>query len=164
MFSVGDKILYPMHGAGVIQNLEEKQVDGQTSTYYVLDIPIGNLTVTISSKKVNSLGIRYVCTKKECSDIIEGIDKIENNAPDNWNKRYEYNLEKIKSGELYKSLEVYLCLYNRERSKGLSGMEKKLLSTAKQVILSEIIISQGIDKPYAEEILKGIVEKNLDDL
>ena len=159
MFSVGDKIVYPMHGAGIIQNIEEKEVDNQTSVYYVLTIPVGNLTVTISSKKTDVLGIRYIKTQEEILGIIDSFNQMPQGIPDNWNKRYEYNLEKIKTGELCQALEVYLSLYMRERMKGLSGIEKRLLSIAKQVILSELIVSQDTDKLSAENMLKGIVSR-----
>ena len=159
MFTVGDKIVYPMHGAGIIQNLEEKDIDGQVSVYYVVNIPIGNLTVTISSKKINSLGIRYVTTKEEALVILNNFTEIPQGIPENWNKRYEYNLEKIKSGEFGKVLEVYICLYLREKAKVLSGMEKKLLSSAKQIFLSELIISQNIRKDFAENMLENFIKK-----
>ena len=159
MFGKGDKIVYPMHGAGVIEGLEEKQIDGKAATYYILSIPIGNLTITVSSQKAEVLGIRSVTTKEEALNILASIKEIPCDIPENWNKRYEYNLEKIKSGEMGQVLEVYICLYLREREKGLSSLEKKLLSTSKQVLLSELIVSQNIEKEAAEDMLKSILKR-----
>ncbi|MCL1995526.1 MAG: CarD family transcriptional regulator [Defluviitaleaceae bacterium] len=159
MFSVGDKIVYPMHGAGIVHNIQEKEVDGQILTYYVLTIPIGSLTVTISNKKADDLGIRYAKTQEEIQEILDCFNKMPQGIPDDWNKKYESNLEKMKTGELSQALEVYLSLYSREGVKGLSGIEKRLLSVAKQVILSELIVSQDIDKAVAEKTLRNIVAK-----
>jgi len=159
LYSVGDKIVYPMHGAGIILDLEEKQIDGESSVYYILNIPVGNLKITISSKKASNLNIRYANKKEEVLNIFNNFKQIPVNIPDNWTKRYEYNLEKVKSGCLYNVLEVYLSSYLREREKSLSGIEKKLLFTVKQVIISELIVSHNIDKSNAENILKELTNR-----
>jgi CarD family transcriptional regulator len=148
-----------MHGAGIIQGLEEKMINGNPSMYYEINLPLSNMTVTISTAKVDHLGIRSVIPRDDCQFIIENTEVSLDSIPDNWNKRYEYNQEKLKTGELGKAIEVYVCLFTRERQKGLSGMEKKLLSNAKHVLLSEISISYGIDKIAAEEMLRKIVAK-----
>ena len=154
MYNIGDKIVYPMHGAGIIQDLEEKQIDGEKSIYYVLSIPVGNLTVTISSKKAGNLGIRYASTKQEVLDVFDNFTEIPDEIPEHWTKRYDYNMQKVKSGELSQVLEVYLSSYRREREKSLSGQEKKLLFSAKQAIISELIVSQNIDRSSAETMLR----------
>ena len=159
MYSIGDKIVYPMHGAGIIQDLEERQIDGEKSVYYVLNIPVGNLTVTISSKKASNLGIRYASNKEEVIEVLDNFSGIPSEIPENWNKRYEYNLQKIKSGELSQVLEVYISTYIREREKSLSGMEKKLLFAAKQAIVSELIVSQNIERQDAEAILRDTTNR-----
>ena len=127
--------------------------------YYVLNFPLNNLTVTISNKKIEHLGIRSIMPQEECQGILDTTEVSFDAIPDNWNKRYEYNQEKLKTGQLDKAIEVYVCLFTRERSKGLSGQEKKLLSTAKQVIVSEIVVSYNIDKMQAEDLLRNIVAK-----
>ena len=159
MYNIGDKIVYPMHGAGVIQNLEEKQINGEKSVYYVLNIPVNNLTVTISSKKANILRIRYASKKEEVINVLDNFSESQEEIPENWNKRYEYNLQKVKSGELEKVLQVYMSSYRREREKSLSGIEKKLLFAAKQTIISEIIVSHNIEKTEAETILKNTANR-----
>ena len=144
-----------MHGAGVIEDLEEKQIGEETNLYYVLNIPVGTLKVTISHKKADDLGVRYCCKEEEALDVLNNFNEMPTDIPDNWNKRYEYNMQKVKSGKLAQVLEVYLSSYKREREKSLSGMEKKLLFTAKQAIVSELMVSQNIDRSDAESLLNN---------
>ena len=158
MFCKGDKIVYPMYGAGIIEALEEKEIDGNTQIYYVLNISIGNLTIMIPEGKVKNLGIREIYEKDEVLSVLGNIYSKPINMPENWNERYKFNLEKVKTGALSEVAEVYRNLYLRERDKGLSGIEKKLLSTAKQIILSELVLSQNIDKRSAEETLVNTMQ------
>ncbi|MCL2501010.1 MAG: CarD family transcriptional regulator [Defluviitaleaceae bacterium] len=153
MYVIGDKIVYPPYGAGVIDDLEEKEVDGQMLTYYVLHIPVGNLKIMISAAKAESLGVRTIYPKDEMLVVIEGIMNDPITMSDNWNQRYKDNMEHIKSGNLAEVALVYRNLMLRERERGLSTAEKKMMTTAKQIILSELILSQEVDKPEAEEIL-----------
>lgn len=152
MFNVGDKIVYPMYGAGVIEGTEEKLIDGENKLYYILRIPVGNLKITISAQKAGSLGLREVSNSNEVLGIINEVEPIE--MSENWNQRYKENVERIKTGSLEKVVQVFKTLIFRERKKSLSSVEKKLLGTAKQIILSEIILSQGIEKEQAEAILE----------
>ena len=155
MFNVGDKIVYPMYGAGVIEEMEEKVIDGENKMYYVLRIPVGNLKITISVKKADSLGLREISTSSEVLGIINEAEPIE--MSENWNQRYKDNVERIKTGSLEKVVQVFKTLIFRERKKSLSSVEKKLLGTAKQIILSEIILSQNIEKEQAEALLEQTV-------
>lgn len=151
MFSIGDKIVYPMYGAGVIEDLEEKSVDGENVLYYVLKIPVGNLKILISTAKAEKLGLRQISNSEEVLGIIKNVSTIEMN--DNWNQRYKDNMERIKTGNLEKVMQVFKTLIFRERQKCLSSAEKKMLGTTKQIILSEIILSQDVEKEQAEAIL-----------
>ena len=153
MFSKGDKIVYPLYGAGVIENLEEKEVDGNSQWYYVLRIPVGNLKIMISAGKAESLGIREIYAKDKIVDVISSVRDLPINMPDNWNQRYKENMEKIKSGKLEEVALVFRNLRERERERGLSTAEKKMMTTAKQIILSELILSQDVEKSCAEDIL-----------
>ena len=153
MFIKGDKIVYPLYGAGIIEDLEEKEIDGVTETYYVLNIPVSNLKIMISAVKAESLGIRQVHTNDEVMGIITSRDLPAAATNQNWNQRYKENLEKIKSGKLNEVTGVFKNLLQREKSRSLSSAEKKMLTTAKQIIVSEIAIAANIDKIEAERIL-----------
>ena len=153
MFNKGDKIVYPLYGAGVIEDLEEKEIDGNHQWYYVLRIPVGNLKIMISAGKAESLGIREIYGKDEIVDIISSVADLPINMPENWNQRYKENMEKIKSGKLEEVALVFRNLRERERERGLSTAEKKMMTTAKQIILSELILSRDVEKEAAEDIL-----------
>ena len=153
MFNKGDKIVYPLYGAGVIEDLEEKEIDGNQQWYYVLRIPVGNLKIMISAGKAESLGIREIYPKDKIEGIINSVREIPINMPENWNQRYKENMDKIKSGKLEEVALVFRNLRERERERGLSTAEKKMMTTAKQIILSELILSQDVEKAHAEDIL-----------
>lgn len=157
MFCKGDKIVYPLYGAGVIEELEENEIDGVDEMFYVLNIPVSNLTIKISAKKAENSGIREVYPKEEVINIIKSSAYMTVNMPDNWNQRYKENLEKIKTGRLQEVTVVFKNLLKREKNRSLSSAEKKMLTTAKQIIISEIALSQNIEKGTAEEILLSTV-------
>ena len=156
MYTIGDKIVYPLYGAGTIQDLENKDINGVTSTYYVLDIPIGNLTIHVSAAKADDMGVRLVTEKTLIAAQIATAITAKVNPSLNWNLRYKENMNRIKSGDLPQVAIVYNSLLLRERDKGLSTAEKKMMISAKQIILSEIILSLDIEKEAAETTLGEI--------
>ena len=158
MFNKGDKIVYPLYGAGIIEDLEEKMIDGTKEVYYVLNIPVTNLKIMISASKAETLGIREVYHKDEVIRIIKTSVISVNGVSQNWNQRYKENLEKIKSGSLDEVMGVFKNLLNREKDRSLSSAEKKMLTTAKQIIVSEISISHDIEKAEAENLLFSVIE------
>ncbi|MDR1913665.1 MAG: CarD family transcriptional regulator [Clostridiales bacterium] len=156
MFSIGDKIVYPMYGAGVIEDLEQREIDGFRQMFYVMRIPVGNLKIMIAAGNAEHLGIRGIYGKEEMLRIIQSVSQKPVDMPDNWNQRYKANMEKIKSGKLTEVALVFRNLLLRERERGLSSAEKKMMNIAKQIIVSELILSHDTDKSHAEEILTGI--------
>ncbi len=151
MFKVGDKVVYPLYGAGTVEAVEDKLIDGVKANYYVLNVPVGNLKITVSVRKSEALGLRSIHTKAEVADIIKNAVPIPMSA--NWTQRNKDNMEILKSGDLFKIVGVFKTLILRERVRSLSSIEKKLLGTAKQIILTEIILSQDVDKHGAEVML-----------
>lgn len=156
MYAIGDKIVYPVYGAGIIENIETQQVDGELQRYYLLNIPVSNLKMMISVTKAEDLRVRHIHTKRDVIPMIQGAKDIEIKMPDNWNQRYKENMERIKTGEIAQVSSVFYNLLLRERERGLSTAEKKVMSTAKQVMLSEIILSHEIEKTEAEEMLEKV--------
>jgi len=153
MYNKGDKIMYPLYGAGIIESLENKDIDGEMQVYYVLNIPVGNLIIKISAAKAESLGVRPILHKDKILAELSNIANIHVDMPDNWNLRYKENMDRIKSGELQQVAIVFRSLLFRERERGLSTAEKKMMTTAKQIILSELILSLDIERHDAEQIL-----------
>lgn len=154
MYHIGDKIVYPLYGAGIIEDIENMEIDGELQTYYVLNIPVGNLKIKISASKAEAQRVRQVHPAKIFLSHLNGAAEI--SMPDNWNQRYKENMERIKSGDLSNVSVVFYNLLRRERERGLSTAEKKMMSTAKQIILSELILSHDLERNDAEIMLDDI--------
>ncbi len=156
MFNVGDRIAHPMHGAGVIERIEKKKINGTERQYYVLRIPVGNMLVMIPTESSGAVGIRPILGYDAAKEIINQMPKIESEMTQNWNRRYRENMLKIKSGDLLEVACVIKGLMEREHEKGLSTGERKMLRSAKQILISEIVLS--VDSSYEE------VENRIDEL
>lgn len=143
MFSVGDKIVHPMHGAGIIDSIIEKKVNGICRSYYVMKIPPGGMLVMIPTESSTKIGVRPVCESCEAESVINEISVIEIDATQNWNRRYRENMLRIKSGDLLEVAKVVKSLMSRENEKGLSTGERKMLHSAKQILISELVLSQS---------------------
>lgn len=150
-------MVHPMYGAGTIVAIEDKYIDGSIHSYYVLNISLGNLKISIAKNKAAQIGIRSVTSSGELMKKLGGVKNVPVVMNGDWNQRYRDNMEKIKSGNIGLVAEVFRNLRVREREKGLSSAEKKVLSTAKQIILSEIILSHEIEKPQAEDLLDNAI-------
>ena len=160
MYNIGDKIVYPMHGAGVIDSIEEKVVLGKKQSYYVMKMTLtGEMTVMIPMQTCDEIGVRFVIDKNEGAKVLEAF----RNAPvlenDNWNKRHRDNMQKIKTGDIYQVLNVVKELMYRDKSKGLSTSERKMLNNAKQIMISELVLSDVADKNDIESIMNDTVDE-----
>ena len=144
MFSIGDKVVYPMHGAGTIQNIEEKEVLGETRAYYILRIPYGNLQVMVPVKGSDAAGLRPIVSEEEVSSVLDVLAAESTPMDENWNRRYRENMDKLRSGDPAKVAEVIRNLMRVERAKRLSTGEKKLLANARQILASEIVLVRGV--------------------
>ena len=151
MFNIGDKVVYPMHGAGVIEAIEEKEILGDKKRYYVMKMPIGEMKVMIPMDNVEKIGLREVIEEGDINEVIQVLNSPDEATNANWNRRYRANMDKIKSGNIFKVAEVIRSLVIREKDKGLSTGERKMLDTAKQILMSELIMVQGVNKT---EVLK----------
>lgn len=150
MFAVGDMVAYPMHGAGVIEGIEEKEILGQVKQYYVLRFSVGGMKVMVPVEGVQDAGLRPIITLEESNTVLEFLSGACEDECSNWNRRYRENLEKIKTGKVYEVAEVVKSLTHRDREKGLSTGEKKMLGNARQILASELVLSLGKDE---EEVL-----------
>lgn len=153
MYNVGDYIAHPMHGAGMIDRIETKKINGQIRQYYVMKIPVGGMLVMIPTETSDVIGVRPIIDAKQAENIIKSISKMEVQITQNWNRRYRENMLRIKSGDLMEVATVIKGLAIRDVDKGLSTGERKMLHSAKQILISEIVLSQK--SSYAE------VEKRL---
>ncbi len=161
MFNVGDKIVYPHHGAGIVERIEEKIVNGQKKTFFVLSLCGGDLKVTVPEESTQSVGLRSVISKKEVKMVLEVLSQEQSQMPTNWNHRYKKNRDKLRSGSIYEVAEVVRNLTIREREKGLSTGEKRMLNQARQILLSEIIYVLNIDNDKAMSMLEEAFSQRL---
>lgn len=152
MFSVNDKIVYPMHGAGIIEKIEEKEVLGEVKKYYIMTAPNQNMQVMIPVEKSSVIGIREIVSKEEAAKVMDCLGSESTPMPDNWNRRYRENVEKLKTGDIYAVAEVVRNLTRVDKIKKLSAGEKKLLNNAKQILVSELALSfdKSDEDIYAE--------------
>ena len=153
MYDIGDKIVYPMHGAGVIESIEEKEILGEKKSYYIMKMPVGEMKVMIPVSCAGNVGIRDVIDKSIADRVFRSLEGsvIEQSA--NWNKRYRENMIKIKSGNVFDVAEVVKHLIIRERQRGLSTGERKMLNSAKQILISELVLAENMKPGKVEEMI-----------
>ena len=157
LFHIGDKIAHPMHGAGVIAGVEKRKIDGVESDYYVLQLPSGGMQVMIPVSSCESVGVRPIVDEQEANGILSAIPDIEIEMTSNWNKRYRDNMQKIKSGNLLEVASVIKGLMLRENERGLSTGERKMLHSAKQILISELVLSKQCSYDEVEQELAAAV-------
>lgn len=153
MYKIGDKIVYPMHGAGVIEAIEEREVLGETQQYYIMALPIGDMRVMIPMSAMDNLGLRQIIDEAGADRVIQILSGEESKMSQNWNRRYRANMEKIKSGDIFLVAEVVRNLTLRDRDKGLSTGERKMLETARQILVSELVLARGLTEEEVDELL-----------
>lgn len=158
MFNIGDKIVYPMHGAGIIEGIEEKEILGEKKKYYIMKMPMGEMKVMVPMDNIEDIGIREVIQTDEVDQVIAVLGDDKTKMPQNWNRRYRANMDKIKSGDIYEIASVVRNLIMRDREKGLSTGERKMLNNAKQMLISEMVLAKGINEEEAENLIEDIVK------
>ncbi len=151
MFQVGDCIAHPMHGAGVIDGIEERRINGVTRKYYMFKLPMGGMTVMIPVDHCEEVGVRPIIDAKRADEVLEQLSDIEVDVTQNWNRRYRENMMRIKSGDLLEVARVIKCLMLRESEKGLSTGDRKMLRSAKQILISELVLSKSSSYEEVEE-------------
>lgn len=143
MFRVGDKIVHPMHGAGVVDSIVQKKMNGVVREYYILKLPVGGMLVMIPTESSNEIGVRPVMGGADADRVIAAMPEIEVDMTQNWNRRYRENMLRLKSGDLIEVARVVKGLMIRDGERGLSTGERKMLHSAKQILISEIVLSQN---------------------
>ena len=159
MFNVGDKIVYPMHGAGTIDSIEEKNILGEKQEYYIIKMP-NEVKVMVPVNNAEQIGVRNIIDKSQADDVFKVFDQNETEMSNNWNKRYRDNMEKMKSGNIYEVADVVRNLSFKQKEKGLSTGEKKMLLNAKQILVSELTLAENSQKEKIEEMVDDKIDKS----
>jgi len=154
LYKIGDSIFYPLHGAGIIQDIEEKRILGARHMYYMVRIPIKDTEVMLPVENAEKLGVRDVKSSEQIDELLSYMKNIEDVSSDNWNRRYRENIEKIREGTQERTAEVVKYLLIRDKNKGLSSSEKKTLIYAKQILYSEIIMAKDMDYEAVDAMIK----------
>ena len=162
MFNVGDKIVYPMHGAGTIDAIEEKDILGEKQAYYIIKMP-GEVKVMVPTAKAEEIGVRNIISKENAGKVFEILEENETEMSNNWNKRYRDNMEKMKSGDIYEVADVVRNLSFKQKEKGLSTGEKKMLNNAKQILVSELVLAEHASKEEVETLIDNKITMSFEE-
>ena len=158
MFNVEDKIVYPMHGAGTIDSIEEKEVLGEKKQYYIINMP-GEVKVMVPTDHAESMGVRSIIDANGANKVLSILEKDETEMSDNWNKRYRDNLDKMKTGDIYQVADVVRNLSFKQKERGtLSTGEKKMLNNAKLILVSELVLAEHSSKDEIEQLVDNKID------
>lgn len=158
MFKKGDKISYPMHGAGYIEGVEERDFLDEKKRYYILKFKEGDIKVHVPVETAEKAGLRDIISTDECNQVIESF-KSDDNAEEsaNWNRRNRENLEKMKSGNVFEIASVIKSLLKREMQKSLSSSEKKMLGTSMHILVSELALASNKKDEEVRKIITQVL-------
>ena len=162
MYNVGDEVVYPMHGAGVIDSIEEKEILGEKQSYYILKMP-GEVKVMVPISTAEQHGIRNVIDKTEAAKVINVLEQDETEMEKNWNKRYRDNMDKMKSGNIYEIADVVRNLSFKQKEKGLSTGEKKMLHNAKQILVSELVLAEHASESEVQNLVENKINLSFEE-
>ena len=136
---IGEKVVYPMHGAGEVTGIEEKEVGGVTQSYYVLMLPLGNLKLMLPVDKIEEIGLRDIIDKAELSRLIEILSGTSEPSRGSWNKRFHETLDRLKSGNIFEVAAVARNLTRQNLKKKIPGGERRLMDLSRQILISELV-------------------------
>ena len=157
-FKVGETVVYPHHGAAVIDDIEIRKIKGEDKTYLVLRIVAqSDLIVRVPADNVDLVGVRDVVGQEGLEKVFEVLRAPHTEEPTNWSRRYKANLEKLASGDVIKVAEVVRDLWRRERDRGLSAGEKRMLAKARQILVSELALAENTNEDKAETLLDEVL-------
>ena len=153
---IGDRIVYPMHGAGEISGIEENEVGGVVSSYYVLKLPLGNLKLMLPVDKIDEMGLRDVIGKADVEKVGKILAEDAEEVQGSWNKRFHANLDRMKTGDILEVAAIIRNLIRQNEKKKISSGENRLLEQARQILISELVYA--LDKT-PEEVSDWVDEK-----
>lgn len=157
MYKIGDKILYPMHGAGTIEKIESREILGQVKDYYILNISCGGMGLMLPVDSCDKIGVRPIVSDEEMEHALCILGEESTKMADNWNKRQRENMDKLKSGKIEITAEIVRNLTRIDRDRKLSAGEKKMLSNARRILVSEVMLVKDLDSDAALELVEAAI-------
>ncbi len=155
-FSIGDTVVYPHHGAAKIENIVQREINGETVDYLVLQILQSDLNIQVPARNAELVGVRDVVGEEGLRKVFSVLRESDVEEAGNWSRRYKANQERLGSGDINKVAEVVRDLWRRDQDRGLSAGEKRMLSKARQVLVGELALAEGVDEAKTEEIFARV--------
>jgi CarD family transcriptional regulator len=159
VFRKGDTVVHPEHGAAVIEELRDREFLGEKRKYLVLRVAYGDLTLMVPVDSTDEVGLRQVVSKNEVKKVLKVLTEDESSMAANWSRRFKNNMEKLHSGDPYQVAEVLRNLAIRDREKGLSAGEKRMIQKARQILISELSYATGKSEEDAEIMIDDVLEE-----
>ena len=159
MYEVGDKVVYPHHGAGTVVKKEQREVLGQKREYLTIRIEHNDMTVQVPAENAEKVGLRTVIDEDMVTVVLKALTGNGTQMPKNWNRRFKHNRDKMKTGDILELAEVVRNLALRDAEKGLSTGEKQMFVKAKKILVSELMYAKGMDEEEAAEWLDGVLAR-----
>ncbi|MEE6273779.1 CarD family transcriptional regulator [Georgenia wangjunii] len=156
-FNVGETVVYPHHGAALIEAVSKKVIRGEEKLYLRLRVAQGDLTIEVPADNVDLVGVRDVVGREGLEKVFDVLRAPYTEEPTNWSRRYKANVEKIASGDVIKVAEVVRDLSRRDADRGLSAGEKRMLAKARQILVSELALAEHTEEDKAEAILDNVL-------
>ena len=157
VFTVGETVVYPHHGAAVIEEVKTRTIKGEDKIYLVLKIAQGDLTIEVPAENLDLVGVRDVVGQEGLDRVFEVLRAPHTEEPTNWSRRYKANLEKLASGDVNKVAEVVRDLWRRDKDRGLSAGEKRMLAKARDILVGEVALAEKSTKDEAEILLDKVL-------
>ncbi|MBW3083844.1 RNA polymerase-binding transcription factor CarD [Austwickia sp. TVS 96-490-7B] len=157
VFNVGETVVYPHHGAALIEEIKTRTIRGEEKLYLVLKVAQGDLTIEVPADNCEDIGVRDVVGQEGLDRVFAVLRASHTEEPTNWSRRYKANLEKLASGDVIKVAEVVRDLWRREKGRGLSAGEKRMLAKARQILVSELALAEKTDEGKAESMLDEVL-------
>ncbi len=161
MYKVGDKVVYPHHGAGTVVKKEAREVLGEKREYLTIQILHNDMTVNVPAENAEAVGLRKVINEDTVKEVVKALTGNGTTMPKNWNRRFKHNRDKMKTGDIFELAEVVRNLSLRDRDKGLSTGEKQMFVKAKKILISELMYAKGMDEEETAEWLDGVLVSDL---
>jgi CarD family transcriptional regulator len=157
LYKVGDKVVYPHHGAGTVVKKESREVLGEKREYLTIQILHNDMTVNVPADNAEAVGLRKVINEDTVKEVVKALTGTGTTMPKNWNRRFKHNRDKMKTGDIFELAEVVRNLSLRDRDKGLSTGEKQMFVKAKKILISELMYAKGMDEDETAEWLDGVL-------